>query len=100
MDRVPSHGRRRRHGRHRPHRTRLLGRAAVEPGAVFQYGVASGDPLPDGVVIWTRVTPSPDATPGSGKGAPTTVQWAVRDSSGRVVRRGLGADRRRAATTP
>jgi alkaline phosphatase D len=61
---------------------------AVEPGAVFQYGVASGDPVPDGVVIWTRVTPSPDATPGSGKGAPTTVQWAVRDAAGRVVRRG------------
>ena len=61
---------------------------AVEPGAVFQYGVASGDPLPDGVVLWTRVTPSPDATPGSGKGAPTPVQWSVRDASGAVVRTG------------
>ncbi len=50
---------------------------AVEPTAVFQYGVASGDPLPDGVVLWTRVTPSPDATPGSGLGAPTTVRWTV-----------------------
>ncbi len=61
---------------------------AVEPAAVFQYGVASGDPLPDGVVLWTRVTPSPDATPGSGKGAPVTVTWSVRDAQGRVVRRG------------
>jgi alkaline phosphatase D len=61
---------------------------AVEPGAVFQYGVASGDPLPDGVVLWTRVTPTPEATPGSGKGAPTTVQWSVRDAAGRVVKRG------------
>ena len=23
----------------------------------FRHGVASGDPLPDGVVLWTRVTP-------------------------------------------
>ena len=34
----------------------------------FQYGVASGDPLPDGVIIWTRVTPDASATPGSGNG--------------------------------
>lgn len=61
---------------------------AVEPDARFQYGVASGDPLPDGVVIWTRLTPSPDATPGSGKGAATSVQWFVREVGGRVVRRG------------
>ena len=29
-------------------------------GAVFQHGVASGDPLADRVILWTRVTP-PDA---------------------------------------
>lgn len=61
---------------------------AVEPDGRFQYGVASGDPLPDGVVLWTRVTPSPDATPGSGKGAATSVQWFVREVGGRVVKRG------------
>jgi alkaline phosphatase D len=63
---------------------------AVEPEAVFQYGVASGDPLPDGVVIWTRVTPTPEATRGSGKGAPTTVRWIVAEDAGlrRVVRSG------------
>ena len=47
------------------------------PDGLFQYGVASGDPLPNGIVIWTRVTPSPDATPGSGAGAPTVVEWSV-----------------------
>lgn len=26
--------------------------------APFYHGVASGDPLPDGVILWTRVTPS------------------------------------------
>ena len=47
------------------------GGAKNGPGAkhpVFQHGVASGDPLPHAVVLWTRVTPTPAATPGSGKG--------------------------------
>lgn len=43
----------------------------------FQHGVASGDPLPDRVVLWTRVTPQRDATPGSGRGANVTVEWQV-----------------------
>ncbi|OEX92235.1 phosphodiesterase [Corynebacterium sp. BCW_4722] len=43
----------------------------------FVHGVASGDPLPTAVVIWTRVTPEPDAKPGSGKGAPTRLKWEV-----------------------
>ncbi len=60
------------------------------PAAAFQYGVASGDPLPDGVVIWTRVTPSPAATPGSGEGTPTKVTWLMAEDADlkRVVRRG------------
>ena len=45
--------------------------------ALFRHGIASGDPVPDGVLLWTRVTPTPDATPGSGRGAPTDVGWAV-----------------------
>jgi alkaline phosphatase D len=32
------------------------------PETLFQHGVASGDPLPDAVILWTRVTP---ATPQS-----------------------------------
>jgi alkaline phosphatase D len=52
--------------------------ARAEPGpAPFVHGVASGDPLPDAVVIWTRITPTPDATPGSGRGADRTVRWVV-----------------------
>lgn len=43
----------------------------------FQHGVASGDPLPTAVVLWTRVTPSAEATPGSGKGPAATVSWQV-----------------------
>ncbi|MFJ6668548.1 alkaline phosphatase D family protein [Streptomyces sp. NPDC091383] len=43
----------------------------------FLHGVASGDPLPDGILLWTRVTPAPDATPGSGVGPDTAVSWVV-----------------------
>src|SRR5688572_24832403 len=46
-------------------------------GFAFQHGVASGDPLPDGAIIWTRVTPSPAALPGSGVGGPQEVRWEV-----------------------
>ena len=56
----------------------------------FLHGVASGDPLPTAVVLWTRVTPSADATPGSGRGARVQVDWEVAtdESFTRIVRRG------------
>jgi len=44
---------------------------------VFAHGVASGDPLPDGILLWTRVTPTPDATPGSGVGPTVNVVWEI-----------------------
>ncbi len=43
----------------------------------FVYGVASGDPLPDRVIIWTRVTPAANALPGAGLGAATPGVWEV-----------------------
>ncbi|NBE53484.1 alkaline phosphatase D family protein [Streptomyces boluensis] len=46
-------------------------------GPAFLHGVASGDPLPDGVLLWTRVTPTAEAVPGSGKGPDTTVRWEI-----------------------
>ncbi|MFE1173700.1 alkaline phosphatase D family protein [Streptomyces sp. NPDC058773] len=48
-----------------------------DPARFFQHGVASGDPLPDGVLLWTRVTPTAAATPGSGRGPATKVSWQV-----------------------
>lgn len=56
----------------------------------FMHGVASGDPLPNSVILWTRVTPSPDAVPGSGKGAPIRLCWEVATDFGfvNVVRHG------------
>ena len=46
-------------------------------GGPFSHGIASGDPLPDGVLLWTRVTPIPDALPGSGLGPDVQVVWEV-----------------------
>ena len=67
-------------------------------GRVFRHGVASGDPLPRAVVLWTRVTPTDAATPGSGRGPGVTVAWEVaRDAAfHEIVRRGrvvTGPDR-------
>ena len=58
--------------------------AAAAPASrgIFGYGVASGDPTAEAVVIWTRATPpapagQPVATPGSGRGQPMNVRWEV-----------------------
>ncbi|MGW6951192.1 alkaline phosphatase D family protein [Streptomyces xanthophaeus] len=59
--------------------TSLGATAAHAAGAApaFLHGVASGDPLPDGILLWTRVTPVPEAVPGSGAGPDTQVTWEV-----------------------
>lgn len=58
----------------------------------FKLGVASGDPTPDGVVLWTRLTPDPLAPDGSGGMEPETygVRYEVAEdeSFGRIVKRG------------
>lgn len=36
---------------------------AAEPARVFQHGVASGDPLTDRIVLWTRVSPPAGGMP-------------------------------------
>ncbi|MFE3657015.1 alkaline phosphatase D family protein [Streptomyces sp. NPDC059165] len=63
---------------------------AAEQAPAFLHGIASGDPLPDGVLLWTRITPVPDAVPGSGKGPETEVTWEVAEDRGfsNVVARG------------
>ncbi|WP_068027140.1 alkaline phosphatase D family protein [Nocardia mexicana] len=57
--------------------TALIARPARAGSEVFRHGVASGDPLPSAVIIWTRITPDPRATPGSGIGEPVTVDWEI-----------------------
>lgn len=56
----------------------------------FTLGVASGDPAPDGFVLWTRLAPQP-LEPGGGMPAePVEVGWQVAEDEamGRVVARG------------
>ncbi|MEK8170483.1 PhoD-like phosphatase N-terminal domain-containing protein [Streptomyces sp. M19] len=52
--------------------------ARAVTGDPFTLGVASGDPLPEAVVLWTRLAPSP-YEPGNGMPASgvVTVQWEV-----------------------
>ncbi|MGW1891994.1 alkaline phosphatase D family protein [Streptomyces sp. NPDC002004] len=63
---------------------------AADAGPAFLHGIASGDPLPDGVLLWTRVTPVPDAVPGSGVGPDIDVHWELAEDKGftRIVGRG------------
>lgn len=81
---------------------RLAGLAAVIPNDwrvrhrprwsddPFTLGVASGDPTPDGVMLWTRLAPKP-LEPDSGiPGLKTAVTWEVSDDEwfGKVLQRG------------
>lgn len=43
----------------------------------FQLGVASGDPWPDGFVIWTRVAPFPLSVDGGMPNKAVDVKWEV-----------------------
>ena len=66
----------------------LLGRAswAVEnptfPSDPFTLGVASGDPEPDGFVIWTRLAPAPLEVGGGMGTEPVAVSWEVASDEG------------------
>ncbi|GIU66995.1 alkaline phosphatase D family protein [Candidatus Phycosocius spiralis] len=57
--------------------------AAAAEQALFSHGVASGDPLPTQVIIWTRVTPRLP-------GGDVTVTWKVATDSNltQIVKRG------------
>jgi alkaline phosphatase D len=70
-------------------------RAVAQPSrsGPFTLGVASGYPSPTGVVLWTRLAPSP-STPGGGM-APEAVpvEWEVATDErlARVVQRGVAS---------
>jgi alkaline phosphatase D len=82
-------------------RRRLLVRASVFAGAAlaptafaqragglagsddpFTLGVASGDPEPDGVVIWTRLAPRPLDADGGMPQRGVSVRWEVAEDQG------------------
>ncbi|MDP8960929.1 MAG: alkaline phosphatase D family protein [Actinomycetota bacterium] len=66
-----------------PPRTRL--------GAPFALGVASGDPAPTGVVLWTRLAPDPLDVHGGMPQEDVPVAWQVAsdEAFGRVVASGV-----------
>jgi alkaline phosphatase D len=65
---------------------RIRPRFAVNP---FTLGIGSGDPTPDGVVLWTRLAPDP-LNGGGMPGEAVPVRWEVAtdDAMRNVVRRG------------
>ena len=60
----------------------------------FTLGVASGDPLPDGVVLWTRLAPEPLAGGGMSADA-VEVKWEVAadEQMKQIVQRGIAQAR-------
>jgi alkaline phosphatase D len=73
--------------------TRARGAVATAPkfsAYPFSLGVASGDPLPDGVVLWTRLAPRPLEPGGGMVPAAAEVAWEVCDDEAmtRVVQSG------------
>src|SRR5918996_761642 len=62
-------------------RTSAAGQAPRFRSYPFALGVASGDPLPDGVALWTRIAPDPVAPDGLGgvprPHQPIPVRWEV-----------------------
>lgn len=58
---------------------------SLDPDALdkdpFTLGVASGDPLPDSVVLWTRLAPEPYQADSGLPPEPVTVQWELAEDT-------------------
>ncbi|MCX6952070.1 MAG: alkaline phosphatase D family protein [Verrucomicrobia bacterium] len=56
----------------------------------FALGIASGDPLPDGVVLWTRLAPKPLEVGGGMSPESVEVSWQIADDEAmtRIVQSG------------
>ncbi len=63
---------------------------AAPPRFPFTLGVASGDPWPDGFVIWTRLAPDPLQPDGGMPPSPVGVAWEVAEDHrfARIAARG------------
>ncbi|MDB5294649.1 MAG: phosphodiesterase/alkaline phosphatase [Phycisphaerales bacterium] len=70
--------------------TRPATRAAFGGADPFTLGVASGDPEPAGMVLWTRLAPAPLEPGGGMPPVPVNVAWEVAEDDGmrKVVQRG------------
>ena len=72
-----------------PNVWRVTGRPVLADDP-FTLGVASGDPTPTGIVIWTRLAPRPLDPDGGMNGQRTVVTWEVADDEAfaKIVRQG------------
>jgi len=61
----------------------------------FTLGVAAGEPMPDGFVIWTRLAPSPKSPDGGMPARDVEVRWEVAEDPRfrRIAREGTAAAR-------
>lgn len=70
----------------------MLGGRARGAGAAYPFtlGVASGEPSPDGMVLWTRLAPEPLLADGGMPARPVPVRWELAEDEhfARVVRHG------------
>jgi alkaline phosphatase D len=59
----------------------------------FTLGVASGDPTPDGFVLWTRLAPDPLATNGGMDPEPVSIRWEIASDAAmtKILRSGNAA---------
>jgi alkaline phosphatase D len=74
----------------------LLRHAVAQPrwsAYPFSLGVASGYPVPTGVVLWTRLAPAPSLPGGGMPREAMPVEWEVAadEGMGRIVQRGTAA---------
>jgi len=67
----------------------LTGAIQAQTRTPFTLGVASGEPTPTGVVLWTRLAPEP-LRPDGGMNVPVPVAWEIAEDQGlrRIVARG------------
>ena len=71
--------------------TRGLSQSGVRIKQPFTLGVASGDPWPDGMVLWTRLAPRPLEADGGMPPVAVQVHWQVADDEhfARIIRQGV-----------
>lgn len=70
-------------------------KARTLPGYPFTLGVASGDPLPDSVVLWTRLAPEALDPFGGMPYTPVDVDWELAHDEAftRIVQKGVAVAR-------
>ena len=56
----------------------------------FSLGLASGDPLPDGGVLWTRLAPKPLEAGGGMPSEPIEISWQIAEDQAmrRIIQAG------------